>query len=373
MKNILVFSAATGGGHNQVAGSLGMELKELGYNVVKIEPFREKSKVLDLFISDGYKVLATKMPKVYGGIYKVSNIESVNKSLSKATVATLSKAIYKTIQEYKPEMVISTHALFVNVLADLKAKGMIDIPFVSFVTDFIAHQSYINKNVDAYVVGGDCTKESLTAKGISEKKIFTYGIPIRREFHNTENQEINTNKKFSILLMGGSMGVSGIKKVVKELLGSGMRLKITVVCGNNNILKKSLSDKYTKDVVKGNLEIYGFTKEIPKLMDCCDVIITKPGGLTTSESIAKNVPMIIPFFIPGQEQENAEFLAEAGGAVLIKKIDEINGVIESLIKKPDELNNMRQKLKELSKKQSLDNMVKLIDNIINSKEEYVII
>ena len=366
MDNILILSASTGGGHNQVAKALTEEFKNKKYNVVKVEPFKEKSKALDFVISDGYKVLAKRMPKTFGRMYKISNKKIVSKPLSKAFIKTLDGLIYELVKKYEPVLIISTHPLIVDVVSELKRRGMIETPFISIVTDFIAHQSYINNFVDAYVVGSNQTKQSLVSKGILPERVYTYGIPLRREFLHM-NKKQNPEDDFNILLMGGSMGVSGIKKAVKQLIECNMNMKLIVVCGSNEVIKNSIEQKYEEQIKEGRLVIYGFTKEVSRLMDNCDVIITKPGGLTTSESIAKRVPMIIPFFIPGQEAENAHVLQQEGGAIIVNELKQLSSVIINLMNDENKLNCMRESMTRLAKQQSLDEVMNLAESFIKNR------
>lgn len=367
-KNVLIFTASTGHGHNAAANSLKKELTFHGYNVFTIEPTREVSKSLDVLISDGYKVLATKLPKMYGTLYKLSNYRRTNNQISKLLIKALEDKIFELINEYNATLVISTHPLIVKVISSLKENRKIDVPFISVVTDYQAHQSYVHQFVDAYIAGSEQTKESLIKKGIAEEKIFTYGIPIRREFHNKINLE-DKNLLFTILIMGGSMGVSGIKKALKNLVEISDSLKIIVVCGNNDALKKTLQNKYDNFISNKLIEILGYTNDIPSLMDTADLIITKPGGLTVTESLVKGIPMIIPYYLPGQEKENTEVLVKAG----VAKSSEIKGlkyVITDLINHPEYLEQMKENIKIITKTHSLDSTIHLAISLIETYEQH---
>lgn len=368
-KNVLIFTASTGQGHNTVADSLDKELVFHGYNVLTIEPLKEVSKSLDLLIADGYKVLATKLPKMYGGLYKLSNHELTNHRISRILIKALENKIYELINIYNPSLVISTHPLIVNVISVLKEQEEINVPFISVITDYQAHQSYINKNVDAYIVGSTYTKQSLIKKGISEDKIYTFGIPIRREFHVKANS-LKKEEIFTILLMGGSMGVNGIKKALKNLMEVEYPIRIIVVCGNNKSLKKSIENKYDRIQDNKIIDILGFTKDIPKLMDIADITISKPGGLTATEALVKCVPMIIPYYIPGQERENTEVLVTAGAAKNVQ-VKELSIVITELITQPQLLEEMKENIRNITKTHSLDSTIHLAINLIEEYDECV--
>jgi processive 1,2-diacylglycerol beta-glucosyltransferase len=367
---VIIFSASTGYGHNQVALALKKELEEKNIDVKIIEPFKEVSKSLDLMISDGYRVLATKMPKMYGRIYKISNNVLINKPVSIISIKALHNKIHKILEEYRPDLVISTHPLIVKTMCALKQKSIYGGPFISVITDYMPHEFYISNLVDAYIVASEYTKIGVIERGITPNKIFVYGIPIKREFLQCQNT-LTKSKVFTILLMGGSMGVNSIKKAYKNLLNIPYPLKIIIVCGNNEALKKSLEEKYKKENNTKEVQILGFTNQIPQLMEIADVIITKPGGLTVTEALAKNIPMIIPYFIPGQEEENASVLLSAGAAFKVDSVKELNELVSGLVINPHELNEVKTNMKIIAKDHSLDNAVKLCSDLILYYKEMV--
>lgn len=364
-KRIIIVSASTGHGHNQVADALKLELGQKGYEALVVEPLKEVSKSLNILVSDGYKILATLMPKMYGTIYKISNNETMNKPVAKIFLSALRDKIEELVKTEDAGLIISTHPLIVDVISTLKRDGIIDIPFLSVVTDFLPHQSYINDDVDAYVVGSSYTKNGFVARGISPDKVHVFGIPIKRIF--TEDMVIKKDDNiFTILLMGGSMGVSSIKKALKNLLNVEEELRIIVVCGNNDTLRLSLEEKYEEFIPNKHIEVLGFTDKIPELMEVSDVIITKPGGLTVTESLAKNIPMIIPYFIPGQEEENAEVLVNAGAAIKVDSINELDEVVEVLMKDPSKMLWLKQNMGAMSKDHSIDSTIELCINLMNN-------
>ncbi len=145
-------------------------------------------------------------------------------------------------------------------------------------------------------------------------------------------------------------------------------MKVYVVCGNNSSMRDSLKsyDTYIHDV-----EILGFTDRVPELMELSDVIVSKPGGLTVSESLAKGIPMIIPYCIPGQEQENADILVESLAAIKVDGSRELAQTLSSLIYNPVQLEVLRTNIKKLSRDHSLDNAVQLCMDVLDGIDEMV--
>lgn len=363
-KDVLILTASTGYGHNQVAESLKFEL-ELNNCVVNIiEPFREVSKSLDLLVSGGYRVLATKMPKMYGKIYKASNSQIGGRSVGKLSVRALEEKLEELNLTYRPDLIISTHPLLVKAVCSIKLNGHYQGPFISIITDYLPHESYINRLVDAYIVGSQYTKKKTVQKGIDINRVHVHGIPIKREFSQYSRQ-IQKDRKFTVLLMGGSMGVNGVKKVFKELIEIDSDIRITVICGNNETLRKSLSQKNEGYQSKKDITILGFTDKISHFMEMSDVVITKPGGLTVAESFAKNIPMIIPYYIPGQEKENADMLFEVGAALRVDHKKDLNKTVERLIKNPEILEQMKRNMLNVSSEHSLDSTINMCLKLLN--------
>ncbi len=368
MKKVLILTTSTGQGHNQAAASVAESFENDGYEIIKIDFLAKNSKILNDIIVIGYEILASKFPRFYGLFYKLTDIKLTN-NLLKLPFFLAKKKISKLINEIKPDVIVATHALSISVISDLKKHGL-KIPFILIVTDFKAHYIYVDSYVDAYITGSNYTKQSLIDRNIKPDNIYPAGIPINSKFYTevTLLDDLNDDEYFNLLLMSGSLGLNTIFIVLKELLKNPNKLRITIVCGKNDHLKNKLT-KYCDNNQFQNkkLHILGFTKDISCLMDYCDVIISKPGGLTVTESIVKNIPLIIPFAIPGQENENIDFLTTKGYSIHVQDLNEINETVNYLIKNPDELSKMKLNLKLLSSTYSLTKIVDIANNLISPK------
>lgn len=367
MKKILILTTSTGQGHNQAANSISQSFEDAGYETIKHDFLFKSSKFLNDLIVVGYEILASKFPKFYGWFYNLTDNKITNKIL-KLIFFFPKRKLLKLIENIEPDLIIATHALSINIVTPLKKQGL-NIPYIMIVTDFKAHYTYIDSDVDAYITGSSYTKQSLIDKGIQTDKIYPIGIPIKKIFYKSNHslKALKNDGYFNLLLMSGSLGLNTISFVLKELLKSPHKLRITVVCGNNNKLEKYLINYCNANKCDNKkLHILGFTKDIPELMDYCDVIISKPGGLTVTESIVKNIPLIIPFAIPGQEMENIDFLVNGGYSILVNNLDEINDVIDDLICDKNKLSIIKDKLKELSSTYSVDEIVTIGENLLKN-------
>lgn len=372
MRKVLILTASTGDGHNQAAESLADAFVNNGYTAVRYDFLKVSSPLWNAFVVGGYKLLAASFPRIYGLLYKVTNFIGFNKIIPSILIRKVEKGVMDQISKYKPDVIIGTHAFAVTVISKLKKKNLIDLPFISIVTDFKAHCSYFDKEVDAYITGSAYTRYNMIRRNVPNHKVFSFGIPIRKDFLSGRKiKNGNEGEYFNILLMGGGMGLKFMNPVLKELMLNPHKLNIVVVCGNNTHLKRALERKYDRSIQDKNIQILGFTRNIPELMDDAHVVITKPGGLTVSEAIAKGVPMLLPYAIPGQEKENMDFLFSSGAAIDVSNLHYLNEVLNSLIEKPERMNEMRRKLNRIFKDYSIEHIVKLSNNLIlNYKNEY---
>lgn len=366
MRKILILTTATGEGHNQAAKAL-KDILENDTTEVTIYDFLDGyNKLLDTFIIGGYDISATMLPSVYGAFYKVTNFRGINVILSKILKSS-KKSILKYLNTNQPDIIACTHPLSVFVLDALKRNGKITVPVVSITTDFNPHYTYFARNLDAYITGSQYSKEKLTKQGISKDTIYPLGIPVNKKFYNKTKEikeRTDINAPFNILLMGGSMGLSSISSVLKKLVLNENKLNITIVCGRNEDLREELVLNYGTKIFKDKtISVLGFVNTIPELMDTMDLIITKPGGLTTTESIHKCLPMVIPFVIPGQESDNADFLCKEGTAIRVKHLDSLNEKINYLIDNPNKLLDMQKNMRRISKDFSAEKIVELFNNL----------
>lgn len=366
MKKVLILSTSTGYGHNQAANSL-MELIKNDDTEILVHDFLKENRFFDKSIVNGYDLCASSLGTLYGLLYKISNIRIIN-SLACMFFLPVANKLAKFIYNFNPDLIITTHPLAVSVLSHLKRKKIITVPVISVVTDFKCHYTYVSKQIDHYIVACEYTKKNLASKGIPCERISPFGIPAKKDFYKTDYHnhiEHITKPPLKLLLMGGGMGLDNISKVLKTLMKNENPLDLTIVCGNNTELKEHLCKEY--EHLKGNkiLNILGYTTEIPKIMKNSDLIITKPGGLTTTESLLSHLPMIIPFIIPGQESENREFLAKSNCAVHINHLDELNPIINEFNEDGNKLISMRNSILKVLSSYSPEETVKLCTNMLN--------
>ncbi len=361
MQHIMIVTASTGGGHNSAAHYLKQSFEERGIFALMIDMFKATSKASNYVMAEGYHALAEKAPHLYGSLYKWTNQKQINNVVFSTFFTGTVFRLDDLINNIDPKLLIATHPFAGKLIGHLKQRGRTNVPLMQIVTDYIPHNTYFHKDIDAYVVAGDYSKSALIDMGVKKERIYTYGIPVKKSFYDTRKRVFKENEPLNLLIMGGSMGLEVIASVIRELLsGEGSYpMILTVVCGKNEDLHNRLAEEYQDCIAEGKIRLYGFIDNVDELMESCDLIISKPGGLTASEAILKNIPMIIPFYIPGQEHGNADFLVENNMAIKVNDAEQLSSQLNYLIEHPETYWQMVANMEKLSESYSIDKIVDL--------------
>lgn len=355
MRKYLIVSLSTGGGHVTVANSLAQGLEARGDEVLVVDLFKEINALgLHTFICEGYNLIATKAPKLYEGIYRAGNQPFIAKGSFDLTRRLSQKKILELVRSFRPDVIIAVHPIATDILGGMKHKGiLVRERLVSVVTDYLAHFVYCHRHayVDAYFVGGEVTRQDLLSRGVSPEKIHVHGIPIRHEFYNPG--EKRANERFTILIMGGSMGSRNMTSVMRRLMAVPLPLSILAVCGRDEELKDKMDAFVGKDPSK-EVTVFGFTKEVYRLMDQADLLISKPGGASVTEALLRKVPMVIPYMLGGQEKENRDYLVREGAAIWAGNVRQITELVTGLIQEPERLEALRENMERIARGFSVD-------------------
>ena len=214
-------------------------------------------------------------------------------------------------------------------------------------------------------------KNYLISKNIPESKIFVTGIPISSRFLKTYDKKeilnefnLEENKKTILFFAGGEFGLGKNRtlQIFEDLVKNFDDIQVIAIAGKNEKMKLNFENIVKEFNKEKNVKVLEYTNKVPELMSISDLVVSKPGGLTTSESLASNLPMIIINPIPGQEEENAEFLEEKGTGVWIRKNDSPYEVLKSIIDNPKKMEKMKENTNILAKKHSTEDICKTILN-----------
>jgi len=372
MSKVFIFTASTGAGHNLAAQSLKGSLDEAGYQTEVYDAFKEINVALDRLISKGYQQMVMSAPKLYEQMYNQFNsMNRFQQGILQVLTRIMNPDIVPLIKSGMPDLIITTHPFVTNVLGTLKEHHAFDVPVLSIVTDYKIHTVYLKKMIDAYVVGSEYTRQTMVEKGVDENIIFPYGIPIRQTFleNNHLEKKETADVAGTILLMAGSLGSKQMEKAFSSLLKVKEKIRIIVVCGNNARIEKEINSLNSREINSNKIvEIHGFVNNVSELMDMSDAIISKPGGLTTTEAIVKNIPMIIPFYYPGQEEENADYLVDGGMAIKVDKIKDLTSMVDFLFENKYIIKRMSENMSEEAQNRSMTKTIELCQSLIEKKD-----
>lgn len=370
--NILILSASTGGGHMRaskaIEGYMTQQNKDI--NVKIVDSLLYISPILNKTVTGGYVYLATKTPKLYGKLYDLTNKDHKLANFVTRLNNIFANKLLPLIDEFRPDIIITTHPFPTEMVSRLKSKKEINIPLICIMTDYAPHKAWINDKVDAYIVANDDMVTKMVTEGVDSRCIYPYGIPVDEVFFEEKEkrlviEELGLDKNLpTILMMAGSFGVSNVFDVYENIIDIDLDFQIILVTGRNQKLYNHFEEVIGSSSKKTKL-IY-FTDEINKFMQASDIIITKPGGLTVTEALACNIPMAVFDAIPGQEEENAEFLLKHNMAVRISDGNSCREAIVELLKDGEKLEDMKEACKSFDKNDSTKNIFLLINELIEN-------
>lgn len=363
---VLIMSITAGEGHNSTARAVSEYLVSNNIECTVLDTYGYISNALKKVVSEGYLFASGKGKLAYSGTYRLAEKRSSDAnelSAMRLVNLMLTHKIHKYIEEYNPDVITYTHP-FAGIIIDLlKQKNRVDMKTIGIVTDFTMHPYWEEcLHTDYVVMASDLLKYQAKAKGFRDEQIIATGIPIHPKFADLqEKEEIREKlgidpKVTTLLLMGGSMGYGPMAQTVENLDEIDENFQIIAVCGNNAKAKEAISEIK----LKHKTLIYGFVRNIDELMDASDCIITKPGGLTTSESLAKRIPMIIVNPIPGQEARNSEFLLNCGAAMATSTTCSLEEIICMLMQNPTRFETMKSSIDMIRKPNSTKDIGDLI-------------
>ena len=363
----LILSITTGQGHNQTAKVISDYLKEHGAECSYMDVFNYINPALSGSISRLYLMSTKSLPRIYGGVYRMAERRRVGEGMhgiSKLTNTVLARPLIKYIKTEKPDVIICTH-IFAGLLVTYIAERYgISAKTVGIVTDFTFHPYWEDSALDYYVIANPLLMNQGMKKGIPKEKFVCTGIPIDLKFSKKTPRDeacrkLGIDNTRTILVMGGSMGFGHISGMIKELDNMELNFQIVSVCGNN----KKLKEKIDKTTFKKKVINYGFTDKVDLLMDAADCIITKPGGLTTSEALAKGLPIIMANPIPGQEDRNVEFLLNAGAALKISNTYPIDNAVYQIFSSQKRREHLRTTAADIGKPNATEDLANFLNSI----------
>ena len=372
MKKILIVYATAGIGHTKAALAVKDALDEKGegfsYEVVDILDYTNA--FLKWLYHRFYIILVSDFPFIWGAVYHFLDIPCVYnciKGLRKLMNRMNSKKFTDYLNRTKPDIVVSTHFFSSEVVSCLKGKGIINPYLITIITDFKRHMYWITKETDLYIIGSEILREQLKLRGIEEQKIKILGLPIEQKYYKRLDIDALYKKfdiqkdSFTIVIASGGFGVGPVEKIAKELMAANLPIQLIVVCGKNSSLRQAMEKIQKKSSMP--MKVYGFVDNIHELMEVADLLISKSGGMTASEALAKELPMMITSPIPGQEMRNCEFLTENGVALREDNPSLIRKKVTKLFSNKEDLDSMKNNIRCIKKSNPAINLINLMKEL----------
>ena len=357
-KKILLLSVSAGAGHMRAAEALRAyaELPEYAAEAKHLDVMDYVTTVFRKLYTDFYITLVNKAPTLWGYLYQITNEAEADSTLQKirrALERLNTKRLQQAIADFQPDAIICTHFMPAELLSRMLRKHTITCPVWVQVTDFDLHRLWVQDGMAGYFAANEEVAFRMRAQGIADTAITVSGIPIMPVFaqaldRTTCAPEYGLDpQRTTILLMGGGAGLGSLDAIAERLLALSGDFQLIVLAGKNVAALAALQTQTQR--YPGRLLAQGFTDQVERLMACSDLVITKPGGLTTSECLAMGLPMIVNAPIPGQEERNADFLLEQG--VALKAFDRVTLEyrVRYLLEHPAKLAEMRDKARALGR------------------------
>jgi processive 1,2-diacylglycerol beta-glucosyltransferase len=357
----LVLSASGGAGHLRAAEALERSAAQTGFpiRILNYDCLDFTSKAFKKLYAESYLSMVNKAPDVWGYLYQQSEKKPYSKKgLLKLFDHLNYRRYLKTLTDFHPDAIICTHFLpFISVSNEVQHAGL-KAPFFAATTDFDVHQYWVDNIVTRYYVFHEESSWQLHSKGVPSEKIFVRGIPLMPEFQirlsrEQVRQQLKIDKaSFTVLALSGGFGVGRVEDIARQAVEtmsefSSQQFTLLVVCGKNEKVKHQLERMSTPHHVR--LRVFGFVDNIYELMDASDLLISKSGGLTSAEAMAKALPMLIVDPIPGQETRNADLIIEHGAGWRAINLANLSYKLRLLIAKPETLSRMRTAASTLGK------------------------
>ena len=372
MKKILIFYGSYGGGHLSAARSIKdyIEKNYSDYEIKLVDCVEYVNKLLNKLTTKAYTDFSKNARWIWKHLYYDSEKGSLSR-ISNSINRLMAIKLNKLIQEYNPDLIISTHPFSSQMCAILKKKGKFDCTVATVMTDYAPHNQWIVEHnfINYYFVAHEGMKDELIRRGIERKKIFATGIPLSSRFllkydksKILHEYNLNYDKKTILFFAGGEFGFGKDKTFnrLKSIIEKIPELQVIAIAGRNKKMKERFDNLVQDTHTENTVKILSYTNQVPELMSISDLVITKPGGLTTTESLASGLPLIIIDPLPGQEEENAEFIETNGAGVWVKENDKIEEILLNIFQDSSRLEEMKFKVKSIAKKDSTRDICKTL-------------
>ena len=356
---ILLLHASAGAGHKRAAEAVGKAFSTApgGACEVTVRDILDFTPALFRRVyARGYLDLVRRAPELWGYMYAQSDKKSQapwRKKVRSIFNKVNTPSFLKFVREQAPDAIVCTHFMPLELLSTARKCGTLDLPLYCVVTDFAVHALWIVDDVSAYYVATEEARRHLLRNGQAPDRVTVTGIPIDPVFATrlpqaTARKHLGLDPKLpAVLLLSGGFGVGPTVDLIRSFKDSTCKCQLVVIAGANAKMKEEA--EAVAQTMTQPVKVCGFVNNMHEFMDAIDVVITKPGGLTSSEVLAKGKPAILIDPIPGQEQRNCEYMLEAGTALRLYDVHDAPYKVELLLADQTRLDDMRRRAEQTGK------------------------
>ncbi len=369
---VLVLSASYGAGHNQAARAIQQAIadKAPSTEVRIVDFFQFVSQPLNRLVQNVYVQSVRHLPLGYGMFYKTTSAISADSWWQRQLNGLGRQRLLDYLKVFRPDLIICTFPTPAGVLSEMRIEGSVDVPVFVVITDFTVHSQWLHPNIDRFFVAADEVAEGLQDRGIDRTDITVSGIPVGSEFSRRlgrrearEMLGLRTDLPMVLVMAGAFNMLSGVGDVVQILAEIEIPHQSVIIAGRDERLASKLRD--LTGAAKHPVEVKGFVNNVHTMMSAADFLVTKAGGITISEALSCDLPLIIYRAIPGQEESNTAFLARSGAALPTRNYAELESAVRRLLSDRDGLAEMRAAARDLARP---DAAAIIADNALESRE-----
>jgi processive 1,2-diacylglycerol beta-glucosyltransferase len=333
---VLFLSARVGEGHKAAASAVRTRLAARDMRGEVVDSYRYAASLFSKVVSDGYIGMVRTIPQLYGFIYNRAERATEAGGFRVWASEFTARNIRGLMQRLRPSAVVCTHAFPCGVMSAYKRLYDPSIPVMGIVTDFVVHPFWIYRNIDAYAVATPEIRANLIARGIDARRIGVDGIPVDPRFalrpvdRGALRDALGLPRAGEVaLVMGGGLGLGPLAATVRALARSAKPVTQVVIVGKNRRLELRVAEEARR--AGADVRVLGFVENVFDWMHAADVLVTKPGGLSTSEALAAQLPMVLLRPLPGQEERNLRYLASRGAALRTTDGEELVRAVDSVL------------------------------------------
>ena len=372
---LLILSCNTGEGHNSAAKAVIEAAEGRGFECVMRDPMSFRSKSATKLVSGTYNGMIKHIPRAFGAMYKISDMVDSGipgRSAVYRIYSTAAKKMSQFIQDESIDAVVCTHIFGMEAMTAVRRKYLPDFPCIGVQTDYTCVPFFAETELDRYITPHADLNGEMAAHGLPLTKVAPLGIPVSARFGNHIGRSA-ARKYLGVadgvkmyLFMSGGVGCGHISQLCRELFRRETGAYAAyVLAGRNADMAEELNREFG---ALGKLVTVPFTREVNIYMEAADVMISKPGGLSSTEAAVAGVPLVHMMTIPGCETKNVEFFSSHGMSLHAESLSDAVTKAQQLANDKSRADTMREKQRANTNARSAEDILDIVTELINRKK-----